>query len=250
MHGDPKILEEQIMPLALRNPQPGALVRFRQPVPYMECWALQQQLHAERLSGARKDSLLLLEHQPVYTMGRRTESAHLGIGETALRLTGASVQHVNRGGSITYHGPGQLVGYPILQLAHYAPGPKAYVRMLEEVLIGTLACWGIEGHRIGKNPGVWVRDDQGEAKIASIGVRVDQGITLHGFALNLDIDLTPFSLITPCGLAQSRTTSLANFLQSEIPLERVAEQVVERFSTVFNIAWTHITADIMGSQPH
>jgi lipoyl(octanoyl) transferase len=249
MHGDSKILEEGNIPLAHHNPRPMTLVRFQHPMPYMEGWALQQQLHAERLTGARMDSILLLEHQPVYTMGRRTESAHLGIGETALRLTGASVQPVNRGGSITYHGPGQLVGYPILQLAHYAPGPKTYVRMLEEVLIGTLACWGIEGHRIDKSPGVWVRDDQGEAKIASIGVRVDQGITLHGFALNVDLDLTPFSLITPCGLAQSRTTSLANLLQSEIPLDRVAEQVAERFSTVFNIAWTHMTADIMGSQP-
>jgi lipoyl(octanoyl) transferase len=244
-----KILGEGIMPFAHQHPQPGTLMKFRHPVPYMESWGLQQQLHAERLSGARNDSLLLLEHQPVYTMGRRTESAHLGIGETALRLTGASVQPVNRGGSITYHGPGQLVGYPILQLAHYASGPKTYVRLLEEVLIRTLACWGIEGHRVDRSPGVWIRDDQGEAKIAAIGVRLEQGITLHGFALNVNVDLTPFSLITPCGLAQSRTTSVANFLRSAIPLERIADQIAETFSTVFNIAWTHITADSMESRP-
>lgn len=236
------------MSFARQNPQPGTLVRFRHPVPYMESWGLQQQLHAELLSGAGKDSLLLLEHQPVYTMGRRTESAHMGIGETALKQTGASVYAVNRGGSITYHGPGQLIGYPILQLAHYATGPKTYVQLLEEVLIRTLTCWGIRGHRVDRSPGVWVRDDQGEAKIAAIGVRLEQGITLHGFALNVNLDLTPFSLITPCGLAQSRTTSVANLLQSEIPLERIADQVAETFSTVFNIAWTHITVDSMASR--
>jgi lipoyl(octanoyl) transferase len=249
MHSGFKILGEGIMPVADQHPQPGTLMRFRHPVPYMESWGLQQQLQAERLSGGGKDSLLILEHQPVYTMGRRTESAHLGIGETALRLTGASVQPVNRGGSITYHGPGQLVGYPILLLAHYASGPKTYVRLLEEVLIRTLACWGIEGHRVDRSPGVWVRVDQGEAKIAAIGVRVEQGITLHGFALNVDLDLTPFSLITPCGLAQSRTTSVANLLRLEIPLGRVADQVADTFSTVFNIAWTCITVDVMESRP-
>jgi lipoate-protein ligase B len=249
MNSGSKIPGEGIMPFAGRHPQSGTLVRFRHPVPYIESWGLQQQLHAERLSGAGKDSLLLLEHQPVYTMGRRTESAHLGRGETALRLTGASVHAVNRGGSITYHGPGQLVGYPILQLADYAAGPKTYVRMLEEVLIRTLTCWGIKGYRVDRSPGVWVQDDQGEAKIAAIGVRLEQGITIHGFALNVNLDLTPFSLITPCGLAQSRTTSVANLLQSEISLERITDQVAETFSTVFNIAWTHITVDSMASRP-
>jgi lipoate-protein ligase B len=155
------------------------------------------------------------------------------------------VQSVNRGGSITYHGPGQLVGYPILRLSQYAPGPKAYVRMLEEVLISTLGLWEIEGFCIDKSPGVWVQSDRGDAKIASIGIRVDQGITQHGFALNIDLDLAPFALITPCGISECRTTSLAELLHSAISLDLVAEQVAEAFSALFNISWTRPEAEMM-----
>lgn len=225
----------------------GALLTFRDPIPYQEGWQIQQQLHAERVSGTRADTLLLLEHLPVYTVGRRTEPAHLGGGEATLRQTGATVHPVNRGGSITYHGPGQLVGYPIITLTQYASGPKEYVRLLEDVLIGTLTLWGIEGHRVSKAPGVWVRSDRGEEKIASIGVRIDQGVTLHGFALNVDLDLTPFSLIVPCGLAQCRITSIAELHQSPVPVGKVAAQVADIFSRLFNVEWTAHSADSINS---
>jgi lipoyl(octanoyl) transferase len=230
--------EQFVSPCFLRVSQPGRLIKIPTPIPYPDAWALQQQLHAERVAGTCSDVLLLLEHQPVYTMGRRTEPAHLGPGEAALRQTGAAVQPVNRGGSITYHGPGQLVGYPILQLSHYTAGPRSYVRLLEDVLISTLALWKLEGYRIEKQPGVWVLAERGEAKIASIGIRVDRGVTMHGFALNVDLDLTPFSHITPCGLAQCRTTSLSELLRVSIPLDVVADQVALVFSALFNIAWS------------
>ena len=246
---DSTISEEAATTLTPQDLQPGLLIKISDPIPYPEAWALQQRLHTARLWGGSPDVLLLLEHRPVYTMGRRTESAHLGVGETALRQTGSMVQAVNRGGSITYHGPGQLVGYPILELSRYASGPKAYVRMLEEVLIGTLDLWGIEGYRVNKNPGVWVRCDRGEAKIASIGVRVDQGITLHGFALNVDLDLEPFSLITPCGIAQCQTTSLAELCHASVSLRLVAEQVAEVFSALFTISWTRPSDEMMRADP-
>ncbi len=241
--------EETIAPSVQRYPRPGKLVRFPDPIFYPDAWALQQRLHAERLRGNHPDVLLLLEHQPVYTLGRRTQPAHLGKGEQALHRTGASIQPVNRGGSITYHGPGQLVGYPILQLSHYAAGPKAYVRLLENVLIDTLALWGIKGYRIDKNPGVWVQSDHGKSKIASIGVRVDQGITLHGFALNVDLDLAPFSHIVPCGLAQCRTTSLRELCHASVSFDLVTEQVAGIFSAAFNIAWINPVDEFMKSNP-
>ncbi len=229
--------EDASPPLTNNPQQPARLIRFAEPIPYREAWSLQQKLHAERMAGASPDILLLLEHEPVCTMGRRTAAAHLGIGEGALRERGIALQPVNRGGSITYHGPGQLIGYPILRLSRYAPGPKTYVRLLEDVLIGTLDLWGIEGYRLEKNPGVWVRSRHGEEKIASIGIRVDHGVTLHGFALNVDLDLAPFSYIVPCGLAECRTTSLAKLRHTSISLDLVAEQVAEIFSRLFNVSF-------------
>lgn len=228
----------------LRHPFQGQLLQFSTPISFTEAWRLQQQFRVEHLSGTNPDVLMLLEHQPIYTMGRRTKMAHLGPGEFALRSMGCTVQAVNRGGSVTYHGPGQLVGYPILQLSRYASGPKQYVYMLEEVLIGTLELWGIDGYRVDKNPGVWVQSDQGEAKIASIGIRVDRGITQHGFSLNVELDLAPFSLITPCGLANCRTTSLAELCHRSVSLELVAEQVAKQFSDCFRISWSDRSAEV------
>ena len=138
-------------PFPTPTPQVGTLVRFSQPIPYAEAWTLQKQLQEERIAERQGDVLLLLEHSPVYTLGRTTQPAHWDCGGEVLRRTGASLQSVDRGGSITYHGPGQVVGYPILKLSHYCSGPKQYVRKLEEVLIHTLSRWGIEGYRLEKN---------------------------------------------------------------------------------------------------
>jgi lipoate-protein ligase B len=228
----------------------GTLIRFSEPVPFAEAWTLQKQLQEERIAERQGDALLLLEHSPVYTLGRSTQPTHWDCGEEILRRTGASLQSVDRGGSITYHGPGQVVGYPILKLSQYCSGPKQYVRKLEEVLIHTLSRWGIECYRLEKKPGVWVRWNHADAKIAAIGVRIDHGVTIHGFALNVDLDLSPFSHIMPCGLTQCHITSMAEILQSAVSSSVVAQQVAQEFARTFNIQWMSLTPDIMTQEHH
>jgi len=237
-------------PLQASSPQAGKLMWFSQPIPYAEALTLQKQLQEERTAERQGDVLLLLEHSPVYTLGRSTQPAHWDCGGEFLRRTGASLQSVDRGGSITYHGPGQIVGYPILKLSHYCSGPKQYVRKLEEVLIHTLLRWGIEGYRIEKKPGVWVRRNHADAKIAAIGVRIDHGITIHGFALNVDLDLSPFSYIMPCGLTQGHITSMAEVRQSAVSSSVVAQQIAQEFTRIFNIQWMGLPPDIMGQEHH
>ena len=232
-------------PLPIPTPQASSLVRFSQPIPYAEAWTLQKQLQQDRIAEKQVDILLLLEHLPVYTLGRTTRPAHWNCGEEVLRRTGASLQFVDRGGSITYHGPGQVVGYPILKLSDYCSGPKQYVWKLEEVLIHTLARWGIESYRMKKNPGVWVRWNQTDAKIGAIGVRIDHGVTIHGFSLNVDLDLLPFCLIMPCGLAQCRITSMAEIRQSPTGTTAVAQHLAEEFARIFDIQWMTYSPDII-----
>ncbi|MBU6433632.1 MAG: lipoyl(octanoyl) transferase LipB, partial [Nitrospirae bacterium] len=228
----------------------GTLVRFSEPIPYAEAWTLQKQLQEERIAERQRDMLLLLEHLPVYTLGRSTRSTHWDCGEEVLCRAGATLQSVDRGGSITYHGPGQVVGYPILKLSRYCSGPKQYVRKLEEVLIHTLSRWGIEGYRLEKKPGVWVRWNHADAKIAAIGVRIDHGVTIHGFALNVDLDLSPFSHIMPCGLAQCYITSMAEIRQSAVSSSVIAQQVAQEFARTFNIQWMSLPPDIMRQEYH
>jgi len=221
------------------------LVRFSQPIPYDEAWAIQKKLQEERIAERQGDVLLLLEHSPVFTLGRMTQPAHWSLGGEVLRRTGATLQSVDRGGSITYHGPGQVLGYPILKLSHYCSGPKQYVWKLEEVLIHTLLRWGIEGYRLEKKPGVWVRWNQADAKIAAIGVRIDHGVTIHGFSLNVDLDLSPFSHIMPCGLAQCPITSMAEVKKSALSSAVVAQEIAREFTRTFNIQWRSFSPDLM-----
>jgi lipoyl(octanoyl) transferase len=245
LHLDHDVCRQRREPLPMPTARTGRLVRFPQPIPYAEAWTLQKHLQQDRVAEKQQDVLLLLEHLPVYTLGRTTQPAHWDCGEEVLRRTGASLQFVERGGSITYHGPGQVVGYPILKLSHYCSGPKQYVWKLEEVLIHALLRWGIEGYRIDKNPGVWVCWNDADAKIAAIGVRIDHGVTIHGFALNVDLDLSPFSLIMPCGLAQCRITSIAEIRQSPTSATVVAQQVAEEFARIFDIQWISFSSDII-----
>jgi lipoate-protein ligase B len=225
----------------------GTLLTFPYLVGYAEGRLLQEQFHRERREERRHDTLLLLQHQPVYTLGRRTSPAHLLIGKEGLLATGAAVESVNRGGSVTYHGPGQLVGYPIIRLSNFAAGPKEYVWLLEEVLLRTLALWDITGRRLAGKPGIFVESTHGTAKIASIGARVDHGVSLHGFALNTDIDLTRFSHIVPCGLYGHRTTSIAALCQISIPMNAVMRQVANQFGSLFHVEWgasfQHLASD-------
>ena len=167
-------------------------------VGYLDGWRLQEAV-AARLAAGGPERLLLLEHDPVYTIGRRGTLEHLTASPSELRAAGASVYRVDRGGDITYHGPGQLVGYPILSLGE-APDVVAYVRAIEDGLGAALGDFGIASRTIDGKTGVWVtlRDGR-DAKIAAIGVRVSRGVTRHGFALNVDTDLAPFARMIPCG---------------------------------------------------
>lgn len=236
--------------VSARTETPGAcstrsavLLTFRDPVGYREAWLLQQQFHAERVRGSLADTLLLLQHLPVYTAGRRTKTVHFKPDVGVRGDSDVPTITVNRGGSVTYHGPGQLVGYPILALSRYASGAKHYVRMLEEVLIRTLRTWDISGYRLANTPGIWVRDERGEAKIASIGARIDRGVTLHGFALNVSTDLIPFSRIVPCGLEGCRMTSMVENKITQVSIDVVAEELATMFSSVFQVEWTHSFPD-------
>jgi len=167
-------------------------------VGYLETWRLQEAV-ASRLAAGGPERLLLLEHDPVYTIGRRGSVDHLTASPSELRAAGASVYRVDRGGDITYHGPGQLVGYPILSLGD-APDVVAYVRALEDGLMAALFEFGIESRTIDGKTGVWVSlPDRRDAKVAAIGVRVSRGVTRHGFALNVDTDLAGFARMIPCG---------------------------------------------------
>jgi lipoyl(octanoyl) transferase len=190
-------------------------------VPYREAWDLQRTLVAARQSDRGNDTLLLLEHPPVYTLGRRADRANLLLDGPALSERGIEVVEVDRGGDITYHGPGQLVGYPVLRLAG-TRDVVDYVRALEEVLVRTLAALGVDGRRIDGLTGVWV----GEEKIAAIGVRVASGgVTSHGFALNVAPALGDFAGIVPCGIRDRGVCSLAS-LGIDVTLGEVADLVV------------------------
>ena len=166
---------------------------------------LQERLREKVASGGLPGALLLLEHPHVFTLGRRGRTDDILVDEQQLAALGAAVRHTDRGGEVTYHGPGQLVGYPIVDLRRLAASPLDYVRRLERVLIATLSDFGIRGESDDRPTGVWV----GKAKIAAIGVRISRGVTTHGFALNVDPDLGYFDRIVPCGMPDVPVTSMA-----------------------------------------
>ena len=185
-------------------------------VPYEEARRLQKRIEAARQAEEISDVLLLLEHPPVYTKGRRTDPGELGMGEDWYRLQGIDVQETDRGGRVTYHGPGQLVGYPIVSLKPYGDDVQAYVGRLERLMIDSLAPYGVEAEVIEGLTGVWVggRPPEGR-KIGSIGVHVSRGVTTHGFAVNVNNDLQPFEWVVPCGIENVRMTSLTRELRAQ-----------------------------------
>jgi lipoyl(octanoyl) transferase len=206
-------------------------------VPYEPARQAQKALEAARQSNEVPDVLLLLEHYPVYTKGRRTEAAELPMGEDWYRMQGIEVCETDRGGRVTYHGPGQLVGYPIVDLAAYGSDVHAYVRRLESVMVTSLAEYGIEARCIEGLTGVWVADSQGrDRKIGSIGVHVNKGVTTHGFAINVANDLQPFEWIVPCGIDDCRMTSVSRELGSERDLGPFAATARERYAAVYERA--------------
>ena len=198
-------------------------------VPYDEARALQKRLEAARLDDGIPDVVLLLEHPPVYTKGRRTTSDELPMGEDWYRMQGIEVTDTDRGGRVTYHGPGQLVGYPIVSLRAYGDDVHDYIRRMERVMIESLAEWGVEAECIEGLTGVWAKD----RKIGSIGVHVNRGVTTHGFAINVNNDLQPFEWIVPCGIEACRMTSLCRELGAEQDMGAFMDTIAGRFGEVY-----------------
>jgi lipoyl(octanoyl) transferase len=204
-------------------------VRHLGRVPYAEGLELQARLVAERQAGRIPDTLLLLEHDPVFTLGRNARAENVLLSEDALRAQGFEVFETGRGGDVTYHGPGQAVGYPILDLSPDRCDVHRYVRDLEEVMIRTCADYGIEAARVAGMTGAWVGDE----KIGAIGVRIARWVTSHGFALNVSNDLAPFGMIVPCGIRGRGVTSLQRQLARPVSLADAAPRLARHLAAVF-----------------
>ena len=204
-------------------------VRHLGVVPYAEALELQRSLAEDRIAGRIPDTLLLLEHPPVITLGRGTKDASLPIDVDSLRKRGIEVFEIERGGDVTYHGPGQLVGYPIIDLQQHKPDLHWYLRQLEAMLIAALAGFGIAAERREGYTGVWTKG----RKIASIGIHVRQWVTWHGFALNVTTDLSPFELIVPCGIQDVVMTSIQKEVGGGTDVREVRDLVVTSFRNTF-----------------
>ena len=201
-------------------------------IDYQAALDLQAQLVERRKQGLIPDQLLLLEHPPVITLGVRTRSdrSHVLESEAALAARGVGLFETGRGGDVTYHGPGQLVGYPIVDLKPDRCDVHRYVRDLEEVLIRAVDAFGVRAGRIEGLTGIWV----GDQKLAAIGVRISRWVTSHGFALNVNTDLSHFGLIVPCGITDKGVTSLERLLGHALPMDEVAETVARQFAALFS----------------
>ncbi|TMD11230.1 MAG: lipoyl(octanoyl) transferase LipB [Chloroflexi bacterium] len=198
-------------------------------IPYREAWELQRRLAEQRRTGEIPDTLLLLQHPHTYTIGRSGSRDHVFLSDVQLAARGITCLEVDRGGDVTYHGPGQLVGYPIVDLG-LKPDVGAYLRGLEGCLIDVLAGFGISAARLPGFTGVWI---EGERKIAAIGVKVASGITTHGFALNVSTDLSLFTHILPCGIRDKGVTSMARELGRAPDMAAVEDAVAARFPERF-----------------
>jgi lipoyl(octanoyl) transferase len=196
-------------------------------VDYEQAWELQREIHGQVASGARPDTVVLLEHSPVYTAGKRTE-------DEEHPTDGTRVIAVDRGGKITWHGPGQLVGYPIMQL----PNPidvVGYVRWLEQVLIDTIAEFGVLGERVAGRSGVWVSQGDDFVKVAAIGIRVADATTMHGFALNCNNSLAPYETIIACGIKDAATTTLSALTGTNITTAMATEVVMRHLKEISKV---------------
>ena len=218
---------------------------------YPAVHALQVELAARRHRGeAPIDLFLCVEHPPVFTLGRHGDPAHLGVSEAFLRQRGIVVVPIERGGEITYHGPGQLVLYPIISLRRRRLGVSDYVWLLEELMLRVAADFGVQASRDARNHGVWV----GNSKLGSIGIAIRHGITFHGLALNVDLDLEPFSWINPCGLRDVGMTSLIQEGATACTMDRVKARLQHHLTEVFGVELhilspASLTADLPSSPP-
>ncbi|MBD5268044.1 MAG: lipoyl(octanoyl) transferase LipB [Bacteroides sp.] len=201
--------------------------------PYKDMWDYQKQVFetrvGEKKSGEEsgEDCILVVEHSPVITLGKHGKSENLLFSEESLKNRGIDCFRIERGGDITYHGPGQLVVYPIIDLERYRLGVKAYVDMLEECVIRTIAEYGIKGERVEGASGVWIgKGTPGERKICAVGVKCSRFITMHGMALNVNTDLNAFTLINPCGFIDKGVTSISREVGNDVEFSKVAERLI------------------------
>jgi len=216
--------------------------------PYKETWDFQEELFERnvqrklqnRLEGkadgeGTEDVLLFVEHPHVYTLGKSGDAFHLLVSEEKLREIGATYYPINRGGDITYHGPGQIVGYPLLDLEHFFTDIHKYMRYLEEAIIRTIAHYGLVGGRIDGLTGVWldIDDPKKARKIAALGVKCSRWLTMHGFAFNVNTDLNYFNHIVPCGITDKKVTSLSNELGREMDMDEVKRILLQELADVF-----------------
>lgn len=198
-------------------------------IDYKEAWDLQYKIHSNRVAGNIKDHLLLLEHPNTYTLGKTANRSHLVGTDQFLKEKNISVYDIDRGGDITYHGPGQLVGYPILDLSEWYQDTHKYLRALEEVIIRVCSEFSITGKRDPKYTGVWIED----RKIAAIGIKVSRWVTMHGFAFNINTDLSLFNGIIPCGISDKAVTSLSKETNRTIEIDIIKNLLIKHFKEIF-----------------
>ena len=214
-------------------------------VAYQDALALQQHI-ADDVRAGGDDALIFLEHPPTYTLGVRGKQDNLLLSLDTFRAHGADVVRTDRGGDVTFHGPGQIVGYPLVNLRARGMGPATYVRSIEKVIILALAGFDIEAHRVEGRPGVWTRGE----KIAAIGVRVSRGVTTHGFALNVSTDLSYFDHIIPCGIAGTTVTSMQRELGATPVMRDVEDALAAAFEDVFDVLIDQRREDRGQSDPY
>lgn len=208
---------------------------------YGECWQLQRTLFDGMLNRKEDESqsagtILFVEHPAVYTLGKSGHQENMLISEEYLKQLGAEFYHIDRGGDITFHGPGQIVSYPILDLQKIGIGLRAYIDALEEAVIQTVAHWGIKGSRIEGASGVWIKEEnRAPRKICAIGVRSSRFITMHGFALNVSTDLRWFQNINPCGFSDKGVTSIEKEVGKEVPIGEVKELLINNLAKILNV---------------
>ena len=208
---------------------------------YAEAYALQKRIVAARKAEAIEDVLLLCEHPHVITQGRNGKREHLLVTENVLRQKGVEFYETSRGGDITYHGPGQIVGYPILNLGAIRRDVVWYVRTLEEAMIRATAEFGITAERVAGKTGIWVRAGNTEEKLAAIGVHISRWVTSHGFAYNVSTDLRNFDLIVPCGIADRKATSLEKLLARNVEQTEVAPRIAKHLGELLGLEISEAT---------
>jgi lipoate-protein ligase B len=217
----------------VKQPKKICWIVDRGPIAYGPAGALQRELVEARKAGAIPDVLLLCEHPHSITLGRNGKREHLRADERLLAQRNVEFHATDRGGGVTYHGPGQIVGYPILDLTEHRRDVRWYVDQLEELMIRATADFGLTAHRSDCNHGVWLDAPAGEEKLAALGVHLSRWVSSHGFAYNVSTDLRYFDLIVPCGIAGKRATSLERALGRAVPIGQVRERLIAHFTSVF-----------------